>query len=280
METNKTLDALHSDIMCVHNTTYEGGDFFHSHDGYELFLMLNGDMNFFIEQNGQHLSHSSLVCVKPYAFHRREVIQTDIYDRIVINIRENTMKSLSTEKTDLSLCFNSLPESGVNSCRLSEQETEQYITCSHKLIQALNSCEYGSDIMADSCIKQILVMVNRHINSSETTKPNNIMPPLVANTIAFIDEHITEEITLQILSDYFHHNGTYISRCFKNIAGITLQEYIISKKITLAKKYLREGYPPYKACDLTGFNNYSNFSRTFTKQVGYSPRKYQDNISP
>ena len=50
METNKTLDALHSDIMCVHNTIYEGGDFFHSHDGYELFLMLNGDMNFFIEQ--------------------------------------------------------------------------------------------------------------------------------------------------------------------------------------------------------------------------------------
>lgn len=101
------------------------------------------------------------------------------------------------------------------------------------------------------------------------------MPRLVSGTIAYIEQHLTEEITLDILAEHFHHNGTYMSRCFKNITGISLHQYIIRKRISLAKKYLNEGCSPIDACYLSGFNDYSNFSRTFTKHVGESPKKFQ-----
>lgn len=57
--------------------------------------------------------------------------------------------------------------------------------------------------------------------------------------------------------------------------GITLQQFIIAKKVTLSCKLLREGYAPCDVCYMTGFNNYSNYSRTFSKQMGKSPKKYQ-----
>ena len=101
------------------------------------------------------------------------------------------------------------------------------------------------------------------------------MPGLVMETFNYIENHLTEEITLKCLEENLHYNGTYISRRFKRITGISLQNFIIAKKVMLSCKLLREGVSPCNACEMTGFNSYSNFSRTFSKQVGMSPKKYQ-----
>ena len=54
-----------------------------------------------------------------------------------------------------------------------------------------------------------------------------------------------------------------------------IQQYIIEKRLTQAKKLLRMGKPPIDVCFLCGFNNYSNFSRTFSKHLKLSPKQYQ-----
>jgi YesN/AraC family two-component response regulator len=100
------------------------------------------------------------------------------------------------------------------------------------------------------------------------------MPSLVSNAIAYIEQNISKGITLNDLSEHFHHNGTYISRTFKKTTGISLNNYIIQKRINISKKYMCAGYRPYDACYLSGFNDYSNFSRTFKKQTGLSPKEF------
>ena len=270
MVIERTLDALKDNISCNHRIISYKGDFFHNHDGYELFLLLNGSINYYIERLGMQLQRGDFVLIKPYDFHRREVVQGDSYERIVINIKDSYMKTLSSDKTNVAGCFNK-----VSSVRLNEQQIAEYTIIAHHLGKELEADNYGSDILVDSYIKQILVMVNRISSNQNNETKNNIMPSLISNTIAYIEENITEEISLNILSDILHHNGTYISRCFKNITGISLQQYIIQKRIALAKKYLFEGYPPKDVCFLSGFNDYSNFSRTFKKQTGMSPKQYQ-----
>lgn len=47
------------------------------------------------------------------------------------------------------------------------------------------------------------------------------------------------------------------------------------KRAPQAKKLLRMGKPPIDVCFLCGFNNYSNFSRTFSKHLKLSPKQYQ-----
>jgi AraC-like DNA-binding protein len=46
------------------------------------------------------------------------------------------------------------------------------------------------------------------------------------------------------------------------------------KRIALAKQYLIEGYNVSESCELSGFNDYSNFIRTFKNITGYSPTNY------
>ena len=105
MDYEKKLDALNQNILCNHLTVSYHGNFFHHHDGYELFLLLNGDLNYYIERIGMRLERGHLVLIKPYDFHRREIVSGNSYERIVINIKDSYIEKLSSEKTDLSACF-------------------------------------------------------------------------------------------------------------------------------------------------------------------------------
>jgi len=55
---------------------------------------------------------------------------------------------------------------------------------------------------------------------------------------------------------------------------MNLHEYIIFKRVARAKKLLMEGKSVTETCHLSGFNDYSNFIRTFKRTVGISPGKY------
>lgn len=278
MEIEKSFCELDEDFVCEIKTVDDGGYAFHNHDGYELLLLLNGDINYYFEGEGLHLERGNLICVKPYDFHRREIMKRGVYDRIVIHIKKIVLERLSTQKTDISECFYRVASGKMNVLQLDEQEIIQYSQLAKHLSKELKSNEYGNDILAETYLKQILVMVNQHSKNKNIVSVKNIMPPLVADTISFIDQNIADKINLDILAKHLNYNSTYISRSFKNICGTSIQKYIISKRITLAKRYLIEGYSPSDACYLSGFNDYSNFSRTFTKHVGRSPIKYQTQL--
>lgn len=276
-ETRKILELLHSDVSCmcksIPSPVSLSGNF-HTHDGCEFFLLLNGNVKCYTEGYGQHMERGTLACIRPYGFHRVELLDRTRYDRIIINIKENTMRTLSGGNTDLFRFF-SLNPAPILFARLSESELLWFEARAKELEQARRLRQYGDDILSDALLKELLVMINRYLVQEPASAPHPFMPPLVSKTFSYIDEHLTEDITLQQLSDYVHHNSTYISRCFKQVTGTTLQQYIIAKRLTLAQQYLRQGKSPSEACYLSGFHNYSNFSRTFLKYIGLSPRQYQ-----
>lgn len=273
MDIVKTLETLQSDIMCVHRTVDTGEVFFHCHDGYEILLLLDGTINFYIEQSGQRLEHGNVVCVKPYDFHRREVISSNsVYDRITLNIRIDKMKRLSTDKTDLSECFHR----NNTVFTLDKKEVSKLVRLSGKLMQSMLMSGYGDDVMADNYLREILLIINKSSQGEKSIEMTNIMPAQISELIAYIHWHISDKITVEMLAEEFHYSAAHISRLFKKITGLTILQYIIQKRIMLAKMYLEEGNPPSEVCYLTGFNNYSHFSRTFFKNVGISPQKYQN----
>lgn len=274
MDTEKTMDSLKQNILCEHRSIFGYWNIFHNHDGYEIFLLLRGDLNLYVEQAGAQVERGNVVLIKPYDFHRRYIVKGDSYERIVINIKDTYMEKLCSDQTNLAACFYNKPADKVNILKLNEQQILDFMLSAQRLSQELESDEYGSGIMVDTYIKQILVMINRISNNTNYVGINNIMPSLVSNTIAYIEQNITNGITLNALSEHFHHNGTYISRTFKKTTGISLNKYIVQKRINMSQKYMCAGYRPYDACYLSGFNDYSNFSRTFKKQTGLSPKEF------
>lgn len=276
MERDIFFDALRYDFNCEHKN---GGHFtsrYHHHDGFEIYLFLKGDANYYIEQKCYKMKRGCLFNIRPNELHRVECFNLKVYERVSITIRTPLLKLISSEQTDLAKCFLDRPFGESNLAYLNEYQINEFLFMVHKVENLLHSSEYGHDILAKSYLYQILLFVNSLFVKSPQTDQINMMPPLVNKAMQYIDNHLTEPITTADVAAFIHHNPTYISRCFKRVTGVPLQQYIIYKRIILAKKYLGEGFSLNDTCRMAGFNDYSNFARTFKKQLGCSPKRYQE----
>lgn len=270
------FEKLKTDVICCHLHEFIGDPTkYHKHDGYELYLFLAGNVNYYIEEKGFHLNRGTLLAIKPDEFHRAEWLDQHIYERAFINITTTYIEKISTPHTDLSACFCNRTNDEPNIFILNEQEIQDFLILLHELERNINSEEYATDILANIALSKILISVNQIIRKDKKIQYQNIMPELVSQTMKHIEEHLSDDLSLENLGTIFHHNGTYISRCFKKVTGISLHEYIIHKRLELAKQYLESGILPIEACLNSGFNDYSNFAKTFKMRFGHSPKKYQ-----
>ena len=277
----KTFAALEADIMCeIKDIVYplESRLIFHNHDGYEMTLLLNGELALYNEGDGAVLKRGDIVLLDEFEFHRAQLLSNDTYDRIVINFKKPKIKELSTEKTDLLKCFRLRDGSKINVIHFEEEDIEKYADIAVRLRDALGDKKFGADILADAALTELLVLVNRVGTRTDTPAYEGILPEVVAKAFNYIEAHIADDLSLSTIEKELKYNGTYISRCFKQTLGISLQKYIIAKRISVAQKMLKEGDTAYNVCFLAGFSNYSNFSRTFRQHIGMSPREYRDEV--
>ena len=82
----------------------------------------------------------------------------------------------------------------------------------------------------------------------------------------YIDDHFSEELSLEKLSAQFYISKFYLTREYKRIYGMTIFQHIITARINYGKKLLRFSD---KSIDdiahLCGFNDQSYFARQFKK---------------
>ena len=92
----------------------------------------------------------------------------------------------------------------------------------------------------------------------------------------YLDEHYTEKITLDDLAEKFFINKFYLSKIFKETYGTTVNNYLISKRITRAKQLLRFTDMTVDEIGVSvGMGDANYFSRMFRKVEGSSPSEYR-----
>ena len=87
----------------------------------------------------------------------------------------------------------------------------------------------------------------------------------------FINTHLAEDLSLGELAQRFGVSKFHLTRKFKEMTGFSLHQYIVKKRLLHAKYLISLGSEPYRAALDAGFNNYSNFSRSFTAYFGENP---------
>lgn len=274
----KIFSILEQDVICLHRTDilpHFAKATLHNHDGYEILLYLGGNTSYYVESEGKKLEYGEIILTVPYAFHCADAQNDTTYERIIINIKEAYFNSLCSDKTNLASCFNRISSDKINSYILNPNDIRQFSGIAARLQHEIDRPGYGSDILVPALLTQILVMINKKTPYNSILPYQSIMPQIVADTISYVNNNLDGDLSLNTLSLHLYHNGDYISRCFKNTMGTTLQQFIIAKRIVLAQQYLREGASVSDACFQSGFSDYSNFSRCFSKHTGMSPKQYQ-----
>ena len=87
-----------------------------------------------------------------------------------------------------------------------------------------------------------------------------------------------EDFTLDDIAGYMALDKHYLCHLFKKETGSTIFQYIQAKRLCLAQLALSRGASVTEACEEAGFNDYSNFIRTFRKILGCTPGEYQKQV--
>lgn len=97
---------------------------------------------------------------------------------------------------------------------------------------------------------------------------------------AYIDENLSQELTLSALAKKSFYNPSYFSRLFKQKFGTSLSEYVRQKRMEQAMKLLRQSdLSVEEVIDATGYNDRSAFYHAFSKAAGMAPAEYRARYS-
>ena len=97
----------------------------------------------------------------------------------------------------------------------------------------------------------------------------------VNSIIAYLHEHLHENVSTSELAAHFYLNPDYLARLFKNHMHISIGRYVTLQKMNAAESLLREGKSVTEVQEALGYSSYAYFFKTFQKITGISPSQYR-----
>ncbi|RAK06947.1 AraC family transcriptional regulator [Halanaerobium saccharolyticum] len=249
----------------------------HLHDFYELFYFLKGDVTYYIEGHAYELKENTLLIMNNRELHKPIFNKNEPYERIIIHFFPWVLSKYDSYNFNLLECFENRKEANHNKIYDKNKKIYSYFK---KIIEYAHQKDDTSELMIETLFVQLLILINELFTrkekiESETIKYNERM----LDIIKYINQHINESISLDSLANNFHLNKSYLSHIFKKHAGVSIIRYIRYKKIMSAKRLLLDNNSCSEVCAKLNFGDYSTFFRSFKKEVGISPKDYQEKRS-
>ncbi len=239
----------------------------HSHNDYELYLFLEGDAKYVVEEKVYDLSPGDVIIIRKHEMHRVFHMGNQKYRRTVIMVSPDFFTANNCPEYE-SVFLKEHADTG-NRINAEIVRSSGLRDAMMRFKQYSNGFSDLSSPIAESMMMEILYLLNR-ISSFESADTTN---KIVKNVIDYINQYFTSEITLDALSEKFFVSKYYLCHIFKASTGLTVQQYIRQKRLTLADTLKSEGKTLTEAALLSGFGDYSSFYRAYLKKNHKSPKE-------
>ena len=156
---------------------------------------------------------------------------------------------------------------------INENRLNEAIASKIALYKLTNAEQHDNWAVAAQYLSDISRAIFELLEGNEASISNR----LLTNVIRYIDEHLDGDLSLTRLAQVGGFNASYLSRLFKQITGQAPSEYILHKRMELAKTLLSDTNE--KIQDIaakTGYLSAHSFTRTFRAETGISPTEWRN----
>lgn len=264
---------LHQDFRIFHPIDNRQREFsYHYHDFYKILVLLQGDVTYCIEGKFYALAPGDIVLVNAGEVHRPIIQGTGTYERIIIYISPEFLRSCSDDPDSLELCFSKARQEKSNVLRLPSMKNSRLYQILEELEASLHTPDYAAGLYQNVLFLEFMIHLNRAaVHNTLSFMATQEANGKILSILSYINEHLTENITIDLLSEKFYTSKYYLMHSFKKETGYTIGSYLTLKRLRYARELIHGGMPVTQACFECGFHNYSTFSRAYKKNFGEAP---------
>ncbi len=255
----------------------------HAHDYYEFYFFVDGRVSIRIRDRVFRLRSGDVVIIPPGVMHQavqdpeKEGEHAPAYRRFVLWISPDYLQQLMSMGGDFSRLLQA-PHSEALSGRVMHLDEIAFNAVQARvfsLLEEIHTQHYGWEVFVSLGFADLLMRLTRISYEQENRGSLSRTPgTLYESAVRYIESHIEEPLTLDILADRLHVSKYHLAHLFKEKIGISLHRYITNKRLSLCLDALFAGDQAGEACVRFGFTDYSSFYRAFMRHYGISPRQY------
>lgn len=247
----------------------EGEFSYHYHDFHKIIVFLSGKVTYHIEGKSYHLNPWDILLVNQYAIHKPEIDTSVPYERFILWVRSDI------DPNALSACFQKAVDRSFNLVRLNSQVQEKLKDILYELESALNSQAFAAELLSHALFTQFMVYLNRIFLEKQyiLDQQSYSYDSQVENLLRYINRNLDADLSIETLAQKYYLSKYHMMRKFKEETGYTMHNYIVSKRLLLARSLITQGIPVIKAAQQSGFGDYTTFVRAYKKQFGAAPSK-------
>ncbi|HCO62882.1 MAG TPA: AraC family transcriptional regulator [Clostridiales bacterium] len=248
----------------------------HHHDFYEVYLFLEGNVEFVVEGHCYTPRPGDLMLINPTELHQlRSRSPQEPYERMVLWIAPEHLEGCSTPQTNLLRCFDNSWEHHSNLIRWDKTQENRALSLFHTLLRERSGQGYGGDVAAQGIWLQLMVEINRLSAVNQTSRElEDRGVQKIRQILEYIDRNYNKKLSLDQLAGEFFISKYYLSHEFQRLVGASVYRYIIQRRLIVARQMLSAGISPTEVNQNCGFGDYSNFYRAFKEEYGISPSDF------
>lgn len=239
----------------------------HYHDFHKVVIFISGKAAYHIEGKTYHLKPWDILLVDRHAIHRPEIDPSVPYERFILWIQNDI------PHTELLKCFQKANDRSYNLIRLHPSLQEKLKDILMELESSAKSEEYAGDLLTQALFQQFMVYLNRIFLEKQYIfdKKSYTFDSQIASVLQYINHNLKEDLSVEKLASRYYVSKYHLMRKFKEETGYTLHNYIVNKRLLMARTLISQGMPITKAAQESGFAEYSTFSRAYRRQFQTAP---------
>lgn len=242
----------------------------HSHTFYEILYCKGGNVQYLLGADRYRVKRGDIIFVPPGISHRPLYLDqlAEPYSRYVMWIQPDFMNQMKK-----SLNFSTLEEPVL--LRTKDSGWEYLGRYFESACKETATRQEGFEACISSIAIQLFIHLTRACRHSKAIEPLTEKKELLDELIAYIENHLSEKITLKSAAAHFYISERAISRLFGEKMDISFYRYVTQRRLIAAKTLIISGEQLEQIGEQVGFADYSTFYRAFKQAFSISPRQFK-----